>query len=134
MKGPPPKVFLFLYLGSASPNARTGGQADLAESPVVVSPGLAQAEWGRRFLRHDALTELDMRLRLDDPALVPELLAFLQSTPDVVAEVVTENEIEVSLLGSFAHDAMRLDLDLRLRAWEAARNARVPLVELVEEH
>jgi hypothetical protein len=84
-------------------------------------------------LRHDALTDLDMRLRLNDPALVPELLDFLQSTPDVVAEVVSENEIEVSLLGSLAHDAMRLDLDLRLRAWEAVRNARGPLVELVEE-
>jgi hypothetical protein len=73
-----------------------------------------------------------MRIRLNDPALVPELLNFLQSTPDVVAEVVNENELEVSLLGSLAHDAMRLDLDLRIRAWEAVRDAREPLVELVD--
>jgi hypothetical protein len=74
-----------------------------------------------------------MRLRLTNPALVPDLLDFLQSTPDVVAEVVSIDEIEVSLLGSLAHDAMRMDLDLRIRAWEAARDAREPLVEQVEE-
>jgi hypothetical protein len=74
-----------------------------------------------------------MRLRLNDPALAPELLDFLQSTPDVLAELVEADELQVSLLGSLAHDAMRLDLDLRIRAWEALRNAREPLVEFVDE-
>jgi hypothetical protein len=72
-----------------------------------------------------------MRLRLTDPALVPELLDFLEETPDVVADVVGDDEVEVSLVGSYAVDAMRMELYLRIRAWEAARNAGAPLVEVV---
>jgi len=74
-----------------------------------------------------------MRLRLSDPALIPELLDFLQSTPDVVVDVVGDREVEVSLLGSYALDAMRMELYLRIRAWEAARAARGVTVELVDE-
>ena len=72
-----------------------------------------------------------MRLRLSDPSLIPELLDFLQSTPDVVVDVVAEDEVEVSLLGSYALDAMRMELYLRVRAWEAAR--RGVAVELVDD-
>ena len=74
-----------------------------------------------------------MRLRLSDPALIPELLDFLQSTPDVVVDVVGDREVEVSLLGSYALDAMRMELYLRVRAWEAARASRGVAVELVED-
>ena len=74
-----------------------------------------------------------MRLRLNDPSLIPELLDFLQSTPDVVVDVVAENEVEVSLLGSYALDAMRMELYLRVRAWEAVRAARGVAVELVDD-
>jgi len=74
-----------------------------------------------------------MRLRLSDPSLIPELLDFLQSTPDVVVDVVGEGEVEVSLLGSYALDAMRMELYLRVRAWEAARASRGVAVELVED-
>jgi len=74
-----------------------------------------------------------MRLRLNDPSLIPELLDFLQSTPDVVVDVVAENEVEVSLLGSYALDAMRMELYLRVRAWEAGRAARGVAVELVDD-
>jgi hypothetical protein len=73
-----------------------------------------------------------MRLRLSDPTLVPDLLDFLQTTPDVVADVVGDDEVEVSLLGSHAIDAMRMELYLRVRAWEAARTATGALVELVD--
>ena len=73
-----------------------------------------------------------MRLRLNDPSLVPELLEFLQSTPDVVVDVVGDGEVEVSLIGSYALDAMRMELYLRVRAWEAARAARGVAVELVD--
>ena len=65
-----------------------------------------------------------MRLRLDDPAQTPELLEFLQSSPDVVADVVADDELEVSLIGSYGLEAMRMELDLRVRAWEAARAQR----------
>jgi len=69
-----------------------------------------------------------MRLRVSDPALVPELLEFLHSRLDVVAEQITANEVSLSLLGSYASDAMRMELYLRVRAWEAAqRSAAVAL-------
>jgi len=64
-----------------------------------------------------------MRLRVSDPALVPELLEFLHSRLDVVAEQITANEVSLSLLGSYASDAMRMELYLRVRAWEAAQRA-----------
>ena len=73
-----------------------------------------------------------MRLRVSDPAFVPELLEFLQSRLDQVAERVNENEVEVSLLGSYADDAMRMELYLRVRAWEAGQRARGVEVEFVD--
>jgi hypothetical protein len=74
-----------------------------------------------------------MRVRVSDPALVPELLEFLQSSRDVVAQPVSDDEVDVSLIGSYAHDAMRLELYLRVRAWEAAQSSRGASVELVDE-
>ena len=74
-----------------------------------------------------------MRLRLNDPALVPDLLEFLRSRPDVIVDVVDDDEVEVSLVGSYALDAMRMELYLRIRAWEAARRTSAALVELVDE-
>jgi len=74
-----------------------------------------------------------MRVRVSDPALVPELLEFLQAGTDVVAETVSADEVEVSLIGSYGLDAMRMELYLRLRAWEAARNSRGASAELVDD-
>jgi hypothetical protein len=72
-----------------------------------------------------------MRLRLSDPALVPDLIEFLELRVDIVAQQASENEIELSLLGSYNREARRLTLDLLLRAWKAARNAEAS-VEFVE--
>jgi hypothetical protein len=74
-----------------------------------------------------------MRVRVSDPALVPELLEFLQSSVDVIAEAIDDDEVEVSLVGSYAHAAMRMELYLRIRAWEAARGSREASVELVDD-
>ncbi|TMD63398.1 MAG: hypothetical protein E6I84_15765 [Chloroflexi bacterium] len=74
-----------------------------------------------------------MRLRLSDPSLVPDLLEYLESVPDVVADVVSDNEVEVSLMGSYALDAMRMELALRIRAWQAARGSQESVVELVDD-
>jgi hypothetical protein len=74
-----------------------------------------------------------MRLRLSDSSLVPDLLEFLRSRPDVIVDVVDDDEVEVSLVGSYALDAMRMELYLRIRAWEAARRTSAELVELVDE-
>ena len=73
-----------------------------------------------------------MRLRLSDPSLISDLLEFLRSRPDVIVDVVDDDEVEVSLVGSYALDAMRMELYLRIRAWEAARRASAPSVELVD--
>jgi hypothetical protein len=74
-----------------------------------------------------------MRLRVSDPSLIPDLLDFLRSTPDAVVDVLGDDEVEVSLMGSYALDAMRMELYLRVRAWEAAQTVRGASVELVEE-
>jgi len=73
-----------------------------------------------------------MRLRLSDPGLVPELLEFLQTRLSVVAEQVAPDEIEVSLLGSYGADGMRIVLDLLVRAWEAGRPGSAGSVELLD--
>ena len=51
-----------------------------------------------------------MRLRVSDPALIPDLLEFLRSRVDVVAEEVSDNEVDVSLVGSYNADAMNIEL------------------------
>jgi hypothetical protein len=63
-----------------------------------------------------------MRLRLSNPDLVTELLEFLESRIDVVTEQVSENEIDLSLLGSYNEDAQHMTIDLLVRAWQAGRN------------
>jgi hypothetical protein len=73
-----------------------------------------------------------MRIRISDPALVPELLEFLRARVDVVAEQTGEDEVEISLLGSYAQDAMRMELFLRVRAWEAGKRASGVEVEVVD--
>ena len=43
-----------------------------------------------------------------------------------------DDEVEVSLLGSYNSDAMRLELYLRIRAWEAGWRPTGVEIELVE--
>jgi len=64
-----------------------------------------------------------MRLRLSDPHLVPDLLQFLESRLEVVVERIGENEVELSLIGSYNPEAERMTVDLLVRAWEAGRDA-----------
>jgi hypothetical protein len=72
-------------------------------------------------------------LRLSDPELRDLLIADLRSRIDLVVEPVGQDAIEVSLLGSYSLEAMRLAIDLRVRAWEASQRAagRMIHVELV---
>ena len=72
-----------------------------------------------------------MRLRLSNPDLVPELLQFLESRIDVVTKQVSDNEVELSLLGSYNEEAAQMTVDLLVRAWRASRddNATVELVD-----
>lgn len=66
-----------------------------------------------------------MRIRLNDASLLPDLVEFLQTRTDAVVTELGADEVEVTLLGSYAIDAMRMELYLRIRAWEAARGGAV---------
>jgi hypothetical protein len=63
-----------------------------------------------------------MRIRVGDPALLSDLLEHLNAQIDAVVDVVGEDELEASLLGSYGLDAMRMELYLRIRTWEATRD------------
>ena len=73
-----------------------------------------------------------MRLRVSDTTFVPELVAYLESDLDGVAQRVGDDEVEVSLLGSYCEDTLRMELYLRIRAWEAGRRDRGVVVDVLE--
>jgi len=60
-----------------------------------------------------------------------ELLASLRAEPSAVVEQVSADEAEVTLLGSYQEDALRMALYLRLRAWEAAQSVHGVHVEII---
>jgi hypothetical protein len=62
-------------------------------------------------------------LHLSDPELRDQLIADLRSRPDLIVAPGDGNSIDVSVLGSYNTDAMRLVVYLRVRAWEAAQLA-----------
>jgi hypothetical protein len=64
-----------------------------------------------------------MIIHVSDPNAVPDLLESLTRRPDVIAERVGENEIAVSLLGSRRAEWNKLELTLRIRAWQAGRES-----------
>ena len=57
-----------------------------------------------------------MRLRVDDSALLPGLLLFLDARVDLVTLRRGDTEADVSVLGSFA-DGGRAELDSHLDNW-----------------
>jgi hypothetical protein len=59
-----------------------------------------------------------MRIRIDDPGLLPDLVAFLDSRVHLVVSVESAYEVEVSVLGSFA-DGGRVELAAELEQWRA---------------
>jgi hypothetical protein len=61
-----------------------------------------------------------MRIQLSDGMYAADLAQFLARSGCVV-ERVAEDELEASMLGSFHHDRLRLELDLLVRAWESTR-------------
>jgi hypothetical protein len=70
-----------------------------------------------------------MRIHLSDPSYVEDLSRFL-AREGCVVERIDDDELEASILGSLHHDRLKLELDLLLAAWSAARNdVHVELVE-----
>lgn len=70
-------------------------------------------------------------MRISSPELLAELIEALTSWPSAVVQQISPEELEVSLLGSYDEDAMRIELYLRLRAWEAGKRASGAHVEIV---
>lgn len=66
-----------------------------------------------------------MRVRVSDPAFLPDLVDFLRSRVDAVVTEIADDEVEVALVGSYGTGAMRMELELRIRAWEAGRAGSV---------
>jgi hypothetical protein len=74
-------------------------------------------------------------IRLRDTDAAEALYAHLHLQEDLWVERIDAGQFRVSVLGSYAMDSMRLELDLRLRAWEAAEHARgsAVVVEIEDE-
>lgn len=71
-----------------------------------------------------------MRISVNDPELVPSLLAFLRARVHVTAEQVGLMEVEISQLGSMNAGARRLELDLLLQLWRASHeHARTAILD-----
>ena len=70
-----------------------------------------------------------MKILLSDAAFLGELIAYLECEGCIVQQV-GPNLVEVSRLSSVRHDHARMELDLYLQAWRAARpEADVRLLE-----
>lgn len=73
-----------------------------------------------------------MRVRITTPEQLDDLASFLSAETNAVVQRLSPEELEVSLLGSYDDEAMRMDLYLRLRAWEAGRRASGAEVEIID--
>ena len=73
-----------------------------------------------------------MRIRISDPAQLRELVAFLERREYMAAitEQTSDDELTVTLLGSYSADAMQMQLTLLVRAWESGRSGRA--VEILD--
>jgi hypothetical protein len=63
-------------------------------------------------------------LRVSSGDAAQLLLTHLREQGDLAVELLGPDRLRVSVLGSYGAGAMRLQLFLRLRAWEAAERAR----------
>ena len=71
-----------------------------------------------------------MRVEINDPELVPSLLAFLRERVHLNADRLGPVEVEVSQLGSMNIEARRVELDLLLQVWRASQeNARASILD-----
>jgi hypothetical protein len=64
-----------------------------------------------------------MRIEINDPELVPSLLAFLRERVHLNADQVGPTEVEVSQLGSMNLEARRVELDLLLQVWRTSHES-----------
>lgn len=72
-----------------------------------------------------------MRVRVSNPAFTDELTEHLRSRSDAVVEKISADELEVSLVGSLDASTMQMEIYLRIRAWESAREAKGVSVDVI---
>ena len=65
-----------------------------------------------------ALSTAIMRVRLSDPALLPELVAYLRAI-ECVVEQVGPDELTVMIPRAPSDEQAARELDIYLRAWQA---------------
>lgn len=71
-----------------------------------------------------------MRVELNDPELVPSLLAFLRERVHLTAAQLGPAQVEVSQLGSMNAAARRSELDRLLEAWrDSHEHARASILD-----
>jgi len=72
-----------------------------------------------------------MLVRVSDSGFTDELAEFLRSRPDTVVEKVADDELEVSVVGSLDPSTMRMEIYLRVRAWESSTQNEGVRVEVI---
>jgi hypothetical protein len=83
-------------------------------------PLIGESAWWERRSKHGLPGRTAaMLIRVSDPAAVPALVAALNERAHYVVKPQGEDEIAVSVLGSFA-DGGQLELTLFLVAWQSA--------------
>jgi hypothetical protein len=63
-------------------------------------------------------------IRISDPTLLLELRSYLVQRADCVATAVGPDALDVTILGSYNTEAMDMETQLRVRAWEEGQLAR----------
>jgi hypothetical protein len=63
-------------------------------------------------------------VRISDPTLLFSLRAHLAERADCIATAVSADTLDVTIIGSYNEDAMDLEAQLRVRAWEEAQRAQ----------
>ena len=70
-----------------------------------------------------------MRIRMTDPAAARDLSEFLHSRIGAIVEQAQQDELEVSLVGSYGDTAMRERIELAVGQWSFVRQQPEPIVE-----
>ena len=65
-----------------------------------------------------------MLVTISDPAYLLALRAYLAERADCIATAVSRDTLDVTILGSYNVDAMDIETQLRVRAWEEAQRAK----------
>jgi hypothetical protein len=72
-----------------------------------------------------------VRIRVENPAYLPELAASLLGRIDAVVSELNERELEVNLLGSYMTSQLQVELEHRLSIWRLCHPLAV--VSIVDE-